>query len=64
MLKIEIVPGTEDLAAALKKNGGYCLCMPSKNEDTKCPCKEFRESEIEGECHCGRYQKTKISPTD
>ena len=60
MLKMEIVPGTEDLAIALKENDGYCLCMPSKNEDTKCPCKDFRECETEGECHCGRYRKVKI----
>jgi hypothetical protein len=60
MLKIQIVPGTEELAAALKNNNGYCLCMPSKTEDTKCPCRDFREAQVEGECHCGRYEKIKV----
>lgn len=32
--------------------GGYCPCSLVRNEDTKCPCKQFRE---EGKCHCGLY---------
>ena len=61
MLKIEIVPGTEDLAAALKENGGYCPCRIVRNEDTKCMCKEFREAIETGiacVCHCGLYELT------
>ena len=46
----------EDIRRRLKENGGYCPCRISKTEDTKCMCKEFRE-QIEGECHCGLYQK-------
>ena len=38
-------------------NGGYCCCAIVKNEDTKCICKEFREKQEEGECHCGRFIK-------
>ena len=44
----------------IKKNNGYCLCSFTKNEDTKCPCKTFREQTTEGECHCGRYVKINI----
>lgn len=42
----------------LKDNGGYCPCRLEKTPDTKCMCKEFRESE-EGMCHCGLYIKEK-----
>ena len=41
----------------LKSNGGYCPCRLEKTEDTKCPCKDFREQEQEGACHCGLYIK-------
>jgi hypothetical protein len=57
MVKIEKVPGSEDIAAAVKANDGYCPCMRTKTEDTKCMCKEFREQK-EGICHCGLYKKT------
>lgn len=40
----------------LKKTNGYCPCRLIQNEDTKCMCKEFRES-TSGECHCGLYIK-------
>ena len=60
MLKIKVIPGTEEIAAALKDNQGYCICMPSKNVDTKCPCRSFREAQVEGECHCGRQEKIKV----
>lgn len=40
----------------VKANGGYCPCAVERNEDTICPCKEFREQET-GECHCGRFEK-------
>ena len=40
-------------------NDGYCPCAILKTEDTKCMCKEFREQEEPGECHCGRFLKVK-----
>ena len=33
-------------------NGGYCPCVPERTEDTKCPCKKFREEQI---CCCNLY---------
>ena len=51
----EIVQGIKD---GLKQTGGYCPCRLVKNDDTKCMCKEFRESEESGVCHCGLYKKT------
>lgn len=47
----------QEITQAVKDNDGYCPCMINKTADTKCPCKEFREQVIEGECHCGRYLK-------
>lgn len=47
--------GAAAIQEKVKKNGGYCPCSLIKNEDTKCMCKEFRESTELGECHCGLY---------
>lgn len=41
----------------VKENDGYCPCKLLKTEDTKCMCKEFKETK-EGTCHCGLYVKT------
>lgn len=35
----------------------YCPCKLVKNIDTICMCKEFREQDFAGECHCGLYEK-------
>lgn len=48
---------------ALKENDGYCPCAISKNADTKCMCKEFREQYkkgVTGKCHCGLYEVVTI----
>ena len=50
----EIDPGVKALVI---QNDGYCPCAVFKNMDTKCMCKEFREQETPGPCHCGRYAK-------
>lgn len=47
----------EAVSRDVKLNNGYCPCIVEQTEDTKCPCKIFREQETEGECHCGRYIK-------
>lgn len=55
MLKIiEINP---EFREAVESNNGYCPCLIEQNEDTICPCKEFRDQTEPGECHCGRYEK-------
>lgn len=38
----------------------YCPCSIIKNEDTICPCKNFREQKELGECHCGLWIKTEL----
>lgn len=48
----------ESIRKQLKDNDGYCPCRLSKNEDTKCMCKEFRDkirNNEPGNCHCGLY---------
>lgn len=55
-MKIIQLPNTEKIKQAVKDNDNYCPCRISKNKDTKCMCKEFREMS-EGVCHCGLYQK-------
>lgn len=46
----------EKILFALKRNGGYCPCSVQKTNDTKCMCKDFRETD-NGICHCGLYIK-------
>lgn len=57
MIKNPDTEAYETATAAVKANDGYCPCLIYKTPDTKCPCKDFREQEVEGECHCGRYVK-------
>ena len=48
----------KEIRKKLKDNNGFCPCRLTKNDDTKCKCKEFREmiaNNIEGECHCGLF---------
>ena len=59
-MKIKVSDNKElvaEIRKKLKDNGGYCPCKLTQNEDTKCPCKEFREQSELGECHCGLYVK-------
>ena len=56
-MKITKVPHSDEVAAAVKANGGYCVCAVEKTPDTKCMCKEFKEQVIAGTCHCGLYRK-------
>ena len=59
-LKIEVCDDEElafAIRQAIKNNNGYCPCRIERTPDTKCMCKEFREQETEGSCHCGLYVK-------
>ncbi len=44
------------ITKAIRENDGYCPCRVTKTQDTRCPCKEFREMES-GTCHCGLFCK-------
>ena len=57
MKVIEIDPGIRELVDICK---GYCPCAIEQNEDTLCPCKEFRELDTPGVCHCGRFEKVEV----
>lgn len=64
MLKITQNPDYKkykDVTKAVIENQGYCPCCIQQNADTKCICKEFRNQVHEGECHCGRFLKVKVS---
>lgn len=55
-------PDTEYLKQveeAINIRNGYCCCELEDTPDTKCMCKEFREQEESGFCHCGRFYKIK-----
>ena len=59
-MKIKLSDNIElvaEIKQKLKENQGYCPCRLTKNEDTKCLCKEFREQVGSGWCHCGLYYK-------
>ena len=59
-LKIEVCDDEElvsTIRQAIKINDGYCPCRLEKTPETKCMCKEFREQDYEGSCHCGLYVK-------
>ena len=59
-MKIKLSDNKElvaEIKQKLKESNGYCPCRLTQNEDTKCPCKEFREQTEAGECHCGLYVK-------
>ena len=49
----------EESSEAVKLNDGYCPCLLEKNDDTKCMCKSFRDSNDTDFCHCGRFYKVK-----
>jgi hypothetical protein len=51
---IEVNPA---FGAAVEANDGYCPCMIERTPDTKCMCREFREKQTPGLCHCGRFGK-------
>lgn len=55
MIRLRTVDAS--VAELVIANDGYCPGAVLKNEDTKCMCKEFREQEGPGLCHCGRYEK-------
>lgn len=65
-MKIKLNPDqsiVKELKEKMKQNGGYCPCRLRRTEETKCMCKEFRDSisdaEFEGYCHCMLYYKEK-----
>lgn len=52
----------KEIEEAIKENDGYCCCALEKSDDTKCICKDFREQDHFGFCHCGRYYKVLKTP--
>ena len=48
-----------EITEAVKINDNYCPCLSYKSDDTKCMCKNFRDSKDTDFCHCGRFYKIK-----
>lgn len=48
-----------EIRAAIRAADGHCPCVLEqfRCDDTKCMCKEFRESPVNTICHCGLYIK-------
>ena len=49
----------KEIVEAVDINEGYCPCALTKDADTKCMCKAFRDSEDTEFCHCGRFYKVR-----
>ena len=47
----------KSITEAVVINGHYCPCSLEKTNDSKCMCKEFRDSKNTDFCHCGRFYK-------
>lgn len=63
MLKIVKNPNEKifnEVMSEVRANKGFCPCRLEKTPDTKCPCKEFRMSNVIGECHCGAFIKEEV----
>ena len=52
----------DEISKVIKENDNYCCCAITKNEDSLCICKNFREQKEGGFCHCGRYYKVSDYP--
>lgn len=50
----------KEIRAAIRASDGHCPCVLAhlRSADTKCMCKEFRESPKGTICTCGLYIKT------
>lgn len=42
----------KEIEKRIRKRNGFCPNKEEKNEDTKCPCRDYRET---GACDCGLY---------
>lgn len=65
MSDLKIIPNPDknkysEVTVAVFNNSGFCPCAIEKSDDTKCPCKEFREQKTEGFCTCGRFKKVSV----
>lgn len=54
---LKIIIADRSVEAFVRQNDGYCPCAIERTPDTKCMCKEFREQDAPGKCHCGLYEK-------
>lgn len=58
---LKIIDADVTVQEAIDLNDGFCPCAIEQSEDTMCPCKEFREQTVPGECRCGRFEKVEVT---
>lgn len=66
-MKIIENPDTEfakEIRRELKGNNGFCPSAMSRDKDTKCMCRDFREQTEAGPCNCGLYIKVEDPVSD
>lgn len=59
---MKVVVRDKNLLQKVRDNDGYCICALVHDPDTKCMCREFRDTEPTKDgvtCHCGVYTKYK-----
>lgn len=59
--KLQIVIADASVRELVVANDGYCPCMIYKTPETKCMCKQFRDQQEPGPCHCGLYRKVLVN---
>ena len=45
------------ISTAVHENRGYCPCKIKQIKDNLCMCREFKEQNKYGFCHCGQFYK-------
>lgn len=61
-MKLKIIPNPDEeiyksVTEAVKNNNNFCPCIITHTEASKCMCEDFRNQDVEGECHCSRFIK-------
>ena len=59
VLTMKIIEIHPEIRENVEANNGYCPCAIFQTPDTKCMCKDFREQNEPGLCHCGRFEKVR-----
>ena len=68
MAKLKIIKNSDEaiynqVTEDVKACNGQCPCfypMDKDDKDFRCVCKNFREQQEPGPCHCGRYVKVLV----
>ncbi len=59
-MTLKIIEVDPSIRENVEESGGYCPCAIWQTPDTKCICRDFRELDKPGLCHCGRFEKVGV----